>query len=525
MQAPKNPDNEAHRIATLRELRILDTPPEERFDRITSAAQRLFDVPIALVSLVDENRQWFKSCYGLSAAETPRDISFCGHAILGADVLVIEDALQDPRFADNPLVTGDPNIRFYAGCPLRANSGDALGTLCIIDRKPHLFDQRHRRTLRDLGCWAEQELNLLDLQTATNRALESEVRLRAIVDNVIDGIISFNAQGQIESVNSAALRLFGYSAAEMVGAPFLMLLSPEDGRKYQDYLREYLSSGQARILGSVVEATGRHQQGDTFPLEFAVSDLNFNGRHLFTAIVRDITERKKLDRLKNEFISTVSHELRTPLTSIRGALGLIAGGAVGEVPVKARELVDIACNNSDRLVRLINDILDIEKIESGRMKFCCEPLAMDAAARQAIEAVTDFGRQHGVDYVLDVTGETLIVKGDPDRMQQVLINLLSNAAKFSPAGAAVKVRVSRNTHWVRVDVADQGPGIDDEFKNRIFQKFAQADASDARQKGGTGLGLSICKAIVEQHGGTIGYTTATLAGTVFYFELPATQKA
>lgn len=525
MQAPQKPGNEAQRLATLRGLQILNTSPEERFDRITGVAQHMFDVPIALVSVVDENRQWFKSCYGLSATETPRDISFCGHAILGTDVFVIEDALQDPRFADNPLVTGEPRIRFYAGCPLHANNGDALGTLCIIDRKPHRFDPMQRRALHDLGRWAEQELNLLDLQTATTRALESEVRLRAIVDNVIDAIITFNAQGLIESVNSAALRLFGYPAGEMVGVPFQMLLSAADGERYQVYLREYLASGQARILGSVVEAMGRHQHGETFPIEFAVSDLHLSGRHLFTAIVRDVTERKKLDRMKNEFISTVSHELRTPLTSIRGALGLIAGGAVGEVSVKVKELVDIACSNSERLVRLINDILDIEKIESGRMEFRSEPVAVDAATRQAIEGLEDYARQRGVDYILNVTSEPLIVRGDADRVQQVLINLLSNAAKFSSAGTTVKVHVSRNAQWVRVDIADQGPGIDAEFKTRIFQKFAQADASPARVKGGTGLGLSICKAIVEQLGGTIGYTTALKAGTVFYFELPVTESA
>lgn len=487
-------------------------------------AQRMFDVPIALVSLIDANRQWFKSCYGLSATETSRDISFCGHAILGTDVFIIEDTLQDPRFADNPLVTGELNIRFYAGYPLRANNGAALGTLCIIDHVPRHFDQMQHNILCDLGHWAELELNLLDLQSATNRALESEVRLRAIVDNVIDGIITLNAQGLIESVNSAALRLFGYSAAEMIGAPFSMLLSPMDGDRYQAYLGEYLATGRTRILGSVVEAEGRHRTSIYFPIEFAVTDLHFSGRHLFTAIVRDVTERKKLDRMKNEFISTVSHELRTPLTSIHGALGLIAGGAMGEVPGKAKELVDIACNNSERLVRLINDILDIEKIESGRMELRHEPVDMNSAARQAIAGVSEYGRQRGVDYVLEVTDTPQTVLSDPDRVQQVLINLLSNATKFSPAGSAVTVRVSHSTPWLRVDVTDLGPGIDAEFEKRIFQKFAQADATNARVKGGTGLGLSICKAIVEQFGGRIGYSVSPVAGTVFYFELPLLER-
>ena len=524
MQAPPKPDNEAQRLATLRSLQILDTPPEERFDRITRTAQRLFDVPIALVSLVDENRQWFKSCYGLSTAETPRDMSFCGHAIQQNDLFVIENALEDARFADNPLVTGGPDIRFYAGCPLHATNGASLGTLCIIDRKPHVFDAGQRGALADLGHWAEQELNLLDLQAATTLAQEHAARLHAIVDNVVDGIVSFNAQGLIESLNKAASEIFGYAMAELIGAPFLVLLEQKERDKYQAYLRDYLVTGQARVLGSVVESVGLHRRGNSFPIEFAVNDLNIHGRHLFTAIVRDITERKNLERMKNEFISTVSHELRTPLTSIRGSLGLIAGGAVGAMPEQAKELIDIACNNSDRLVRLINDILDVEKIESGKMTFRTEPVDLVALINEAMSANSAYAAQHSVTFALVEQVPDARVDADPDRLTQVITNLLSNATKFSPPDRRVDVAIRRLKTAIRVQVTDYGPGIPEEFQTRIFQKFAQADASDTRLKGGTGLGLSISKAIIERLGGTIGFTTGA-DGTTFYFDLRPSAAA
>lgn len=165
MQVPETTVDEDGRLEALRSLNVLDTEPEERFDRLTRTARRLFDVPIALVSLVDANRQWFKSCMGLGVRETPRDISFCGHAILGDDVFVISDALQDPRFADNPLVTGEPHIRFYAGCPLRVAGGHKVGTLCIIDSRPRDFGTEDVAALRDLAAMVQSELSAVRMAT------------------------------------------------------------------------------------------------------------------------------------------------------------------------------------------------------------------------------------------------------------------------------------------------------------------------------------------------------------------------
>ena len=253
--------------------------------------------------------------------------------------------------------------------------------------------------------------------------------------------------------------------------------------------------------------------------------LVVSGEQEVLAIIRDISERKAADRLKNEFISTVSHELRTPLTSILGSLGLVKGGVAGEIPPQARAMLEIAHKNSERLVRLINDILDIEKIESGKMAFRLERAELMPLVEHAIDANRTYGEQFGVGFVVQEALPGVVVRVDPDRLTQVLTNLLSNAAKFSPRDRLVSVSVTRRGDQVRVAVSDTGPGIPQEFRHRIFQKFAQADSSDTRQKGGTGLGLSISKVIVERMGGRIGFETAPGAGTTFYFELPVPCQA
>jgi CheY-like chemotaxis protein/two-component sensor histidine kinase len=237
-------------------------------------------------------------------------------------------------------------------------------------------------------------------------------------------------------------------------------------------------------------------------------------------VLRDITERRQVDQMKTEFVSTVSHELRTPLTSISGSLGLIAGGAAGELPDRALRLVEIARNNCARLIRLINDILDIEKIESGRMTFAVKPLDLAKLLPQAIEAMQAFGAEHRVTFELAPLPSDPVVMGDEDRVMQIVTNLLSNAAKFSPADGVVRIAVTPLDRRFRISVADQGPGIADEFRERIFGKFAQADSSDTRQKGGTGLGLNIVREIAERLGGAVSFDSVPGHGATFHVDLP-----
>ncbi|MBT5494568.1 MAG: HAMP domain-containing histidine kinase [Alphaproteobacteria bacterium] len=234
----------------------------------------------------------------------------------------------------------------------------------------------------------------------------------------------------------------------------------------------------------------------------------------------DVTRKEELARLKREFISTASHELRTPLTSIRGALGLIAANAVGEIPETASELISIAERNCNRLLLLVNDILDMDKIESGAMAYHFERLRLNEAIRKAIEANRTYGDEFGVSFKLTPSPVDGWVEADEERLNQIIANLLSNAAKFSPKGSSVDILVESLGTIFRISVRDEGPGIPEEFRDQIFEKFTQADGSNTKQVSGTGLGLSITKSIVEGHGGTIDYETEIGRGTTFFFDLP-----
>jgi signal transduction histidine kinase/CheY-like chemotaxis protein len=298
-----------------------------------------------------------------------------------------------------------------------------------------------------------------------------------------------------------------------------------DAAKHDSYLERYERTREARFIGKRREVTGRHKDGRPIEIEVAIAEIRVGDEVLFSGIVQDVTERKEVDRLKSEFVSTVTHELRTPMTSIMGSLGLLRGGALGPLSEKAERMINLAHDNGTRLVSLINDILDIDKIEAGQLEFRKQSLNLKSLIEQSVNLNAACARENGAAIVVEAVDDDIFIDADPDRFQQVMGNLLSNAAKFSPRGGKVTITAIMKGPVVRVDVADQGPGIPLEFQPRIFQKFAQADSSDTRQKGGTGLGLNIAKAIVERLGGRIGFETEIGAGTKFYFDLLGRREA
>ena len=358
------------------------------------------------------------------------------------------------------------------------------------------------------------------LSTAQTALASAQSRNTAIIDTVVDGIISIDASGIVHDFNPSSERIFGYTPDEVKGKNINMLMPEPYSAEHDGYLHNYITTGHKKIIGIGREVEGRRKDGSTFPMDLAVNEMKINGERFFTGIVRDITDRKRVETMKNEFISTVSHELRTPLTSIRGSLGLVSGGAVGEVSHKVKELLTIAGNNTERLLILINDILDLQKIESGKMAFKFNSLDVIPLIEQSIQDNAAYAAQFDIEYEISQHDNDLLVFADKDRLMQVLANLLSNAAKFSPAGSKVHVAVARHEGNLRISVTDHGEGIPENFRQHVFEKFSQSDASDAKIKGGTGLGLSIAKLIVEKHGGRINYLTETGVGTTFYFELP-----
>ncbi len=358
----------------------------------------------------------------------------------------------------------------------------------------------------------------------TDELAQSERRVRAIVDNVLDGIIIIDEQGRIETINPAVGQIFGYADTELVSENVRMLMPEPNRSNHDSYLSHYRESGEKHIIGAIRELEAQRRDGSTFPIELGVTELVMSGDRVFVGIVRDITERKEIDRMKSEFVSTVSHELRTPLTSIMGSLGLISGGALGEMPGKAKDLIGLAHKNTERLINLVNDILDMEKLQSGRMNFDFRPLDLSRLVRDSLETNKGFADRHGVEFKVTGDWPAVTVRGDSDRLAQVLSNLLSNAAKFSGDGDVVEVSLVRRGGMARVSVKDKGPGISQEFRQRIFDRFAQENTSDDRHKSGTGLGLNISKAIVEHHQGSIDFDTEAGVGSSFFFDLPEAES-
>jgi PAS domain S-box-containing protein len=320
-------------------------------------------------------------------------------------------------------------------------------------------------------------------------------------------------------VNTETERLFGYGRDELINSS-VDRLSPDafpgpHASRRDAFGRPPKTPG----MGAGRDLFGRRKDGTEFPVEVGLNPIQIRDGMLILSVIVDISERRQNDRLKDEFVSTVSHELRTPLTSIAGSLGLLVGGATGALPDPTRRLLAIAHSNSERLVRLINDILDIEKMESGKIVFDLKRVDLVALAEQAIDANRGYAENYGVNLRLAPNSAPIFVRADPDRLIQVITNLLSNAIKFSPRDEEVVVAIEECGDNVRITVRDHGIGIPEAFKPRLFQKFAQADATDARRKGGTGLGLSIVKQIVTLLGGTVGFETPADSGTMFYVDL------
>ncbi|MCH8533040.1 MAG: PAS domain S-box protein [Saccharospirillum sp.] len=819
MKLPELPDNEAERLSELKRLSILDTTPESRFDQLTSLAQYTFDVEIVLVSLVDENRQWFKSCQGLDARQTDRSISFCGHAINESQVMVISDAKTDVRFEDNPLVTGPPFIRFYAGAQLRSPEGLALGTLCLIDSRPRSLDDQAQHFLRVLANQVERELYMAEWrefqkqqQEAQRHSIERERLLRTIIDNLpvniyvkdldhrkvmankaeqrflgveneedligltdaetypdqkemieiganedhevtvngtsiikkedyavnnqgeltwfqvsklpllnaqdeINGLVGISvditkekASREAKSRQLMALRLLHEISSEIgtdigtrvnqalrVGLDYLgvdvgvvseiekgaynirwlqsnielppqkakvwrledsygQLLFENDGYLIVEHMAKspysehpaYLTHRFESFLGTILIVNGRtvgaltfySRQPRTRPFDdgerlflrilgqwvaadmerslaeetlrelanqvpgmlyqyrlwpdgrgafvysspgikdiyqvtpeevvedasivferihnedlsrvsdsieksaenlsrwecqYRVRDMEggyqwvegyatprrtANGGTTWYGYIHNVNDRKRNEQVKSEFVSTVSHELRTPLTAIGGTLRLISGGVAGDLPDKALEMVQIAIKNTERLTRLINELLDLEKLSAGQLNIVSAPISIAAFLRSCINMNEVYAGQFGVSLILLDGGKDVELEVDMHRLEQVITNLISNAVKFSPANGQVTVGWKISGTNVEVFVKDEGVGIPPAFHDRVFERFTQADSSDRRSKGGTGLGLAISRELTELMNGTIWFESEEGVGTTFFLRFP-----
>ncbi len=348
-----------------------------------------------------------------------------------------------------------------------------------------------------------------DLNSAAQNARDNELRQRTILSNVADGILLVDEKKRIVYVNLSVERLFQLDRDSLIGQQFDLLFA--EPLALNLVVRGY--------EGQTFESMGVRSGAETFPLELSANSVEIDGERVFVVILRDISERKRVDKMKSEFVSTVSHELRTPLTSMRGALSLMKGGVVGVLPPEAQKLVELSSRNAERLLFLVNDILDMQKIESGEMELHSVDVDVSSILRQAAEDCAGYAKQCLV--VFDIQDEcSARVQADPDRLMQVVVNLLSNAAKFSHEGGVVEIGCRQLNAEVQIYVRDYGSGIDEAFLPRLFDKFTQGDSSDSRHAEGTGLGLAITKVLVEKQCGRIEVETQVGVGSTFYLYFP-----
>jgi PAS domain S-box-containing protein len=416
------------------------------------------------------------------------------------DRLFVEIALMVPLFyAINVAIAYRLTQVFHSGYRLR----HAYGRLTQDNRQ---LNQRLER-------------QLVELEEARRQVEASGRKLALFAERAPIAVLELEPDGTVVEVNHAAEILFGYAAAELVGGPVKKLVLAKFHDEFDRTWQQLLTSRES-VAGLRIRNPRR--DGAEIICEWTVTPLVNFQREVIAIIAQgqDITAQLEAERMKKEFTSTLSHELRTPLTSIIGSLQLINSGVMGEVDKEVAELTQVAERNGQRLLDLINDLLDIEKIESGKLNLVPEVIALDDLVRESMVLNKGFGERFKVRFESHGEVSASRVHADRKRLLQVMTNLLSNAAKFSPEGGVVEISAADVGPNVRLSVHDRGSGIPEAFRGRIFNRFSQADSTATRQKGGTGLGLAICKRLIELMHGRIGFEDRSGGGTTFWFELP-----
>jgi PAS domain S-box-containing protein len=528
------PPDEKRRLDDLRALAIEPTS-DAVLEDIVSIAAEICEAPIALITIVEEDRQWFKAAVGFDEPETSRDVAFCAHAILdpGA-VMVVEDATVDERFSDNPLVTGEPHICFYAGVPLVTQGGQPLGSICVIDHVPRALTEAQRARLRRLGRLVVAHL---EARRDAQQLLTTEIRAAAVVEHALDAIVSTDADMTIVGWNPGAERCFGFSEEQALGAHLNDLIVPPAYRQAQiDGMRRYLETRRPVILDRRIELSALHADGHEFPIELTVTEVATDPP-LFTAHIRDITDRKvaqrvleeqneklrDLDRMRDDFVARVSHELRTPTAAISSLVELLSEDA--SLPARPRELLDTVHRSAQRLVRLVDDLLFLTADDAGQARLLLGPVDVRTVVSDAAALALSEAERRTIRVDASCALEEPVA-ADRVRIAQALDNLLGNALRFTPEGGTIQVSAAPEgeASW-RLDVTDSGVGIPPDELGRIFDRFFRASTAVEKAIHGTGLGLAIVQAIVTAHGGTIDVTSTVGEGTTVSLILPRTPPA
>ena len=539
MTQPLTAPEEARRLDILHQYGVLDTLPEQALDDLTAMAAQICGAPIALITLVDADRQWFKAKVGLDEQQTSRGESICGQALGQRDLFIVRDARADERFARMACVTGAPHIRFYAGAPLVTPEDAVLGTLCVIDRVPRTLTKAQEQALQIL---ARQVMTHLELRRQMAALRLSEERFSNAFEHAPIGMALVSTEGRWLKVNQAVSKLLDYTAEELMAKTFQDVTHPDDLEGDLEHVRDLLAG---RTDSYHMEKRYFRKDGEIVWVDLGVSLVtDKQGEPLyFISQIVDITEARATlarqreltlkaqagEQAKSDFLATMSHEIRTPLNGVIGMASILADTELDDMQ---RECVETINSSGESLLAVINDILDYSKIEAGRLEMECRTFNLHQCVEEAFHlfAVQLHAKKLEAAYFVSPEIPANLV-GDPMRLRQVLLNLIGNAIKFTARGEVVLNVSLQGTDdagcRLHFAVSDSGIGIPADVIGSLFTAFRQGDTSTTRRYGGTGLGLAICKRLTSLMGGSIWAESTQGAGSTFHFSvtLPAAPSA
>ncbi len=507
-----------------------NTSPEVAAMRILEAlcVSQGWDVALKWEVNSEQNRLEFCSGWSAPGRHTETLIKECTETTLAPGVGLAGRAWQEARPVWVSDLSAEPSSthtnaaqrrRMVSGCAVPVRSGNRV--LGVLEFYCHFCLRENREAMASVETVAASLGQMLARSHERGWAEKLYRQQEILLNSVADGICGLDPNGLVSFANPAAVSMLGAATSSLTGKPVHDLLhgSALEGSVCGPDCPLLRATGRLQLMATSGEDTIYRVDGSPFRADYALTPILDHGRLSGSVLsFRDISQRYALDRLKDEFISTVSHELRTPLTAIRGSLGLLSHGSLMEVNDKAANLLRIALANSDRLLRLINDILDLERMQSGRDRLVFRKVQLGQIIRQAMDCIAPVADAASVRLVQDTT--QVDIAADPDRLVQVITNLLSNAVKFSPRNSAVSVLIRPDLNGVTLSIVDAGRGIPADKLETVFGRFQQVDASDSRQKGGTGLGLAICRTIVHQHSGRIWAERNPVRGSTFRVFLP-----
>jgi signal transduction histidine kinase len=534
MRAALPPPNEAQRLDRLRRFGVLDTLPQEAFDHITALASAICGTPIALISLIDHDRQWFKSRVGLDVPQTPREVAFCSHAILHPqDILEVTDATTDERFQDNPLVNEAPDIRFYAGMPIVTDDGFALGTVCVIDRQARQLDERQRQSLRSL---AKLVLNLLEreelhqaklaaqAQVAQQQAaLQTSVALASLDLKAFVGpdlVYRYVNQCYLDHWNKKPEDIVGRSLVDLIGRDANQAaVQPHVDKALQGHEVNHESLVDFPVIGprwmKVTYLPARNDADDIIGVVIRWHDIHtIRAREATLQDTVNLLEHKALEQQR--FIHIVSHDLREPINTITNFTGLIAEDPSVALPAHAQRYLGFVQSGSQRIKTLLDDLLEF--LHMDRHAVTLSAVAMDTVVSDVMSDLHATIERTGAHIT---TGPLPVVEGDATLLRVLMQNLVANALKFCPKDRKPVVQIGGRRdgdEWL-LSVADNGIGIPAEQIDHIFGMFTRLNSK--KDFAGSGIGLSICRRIADLHHGRIGVQSTPGQGSRFELALPA----